>query len=78
MSPPLALSDDQLAVVQRLAEPIVYADRAAYLQRVAQLLRDRELGDGAVHRAAQQAQREFRRAITVADRGPNSGGKYGR
>jgi hypothetical protein len=75
---PLALTDDQLTVIQRLAEPVIYADRARYLERVAQLLRGREIRDGVVYRAAETAQKEFRRMTVLEDRGPNSGGKYGR
>jgi hypothetical protein len=64
----LRLSDDQLSIIRRLAEPLLYVDRDPFLQRVAELLRGRELGDGVVHRAAEQAQKEFRRAVTLEDR----------
>jgi hypothetical protein len=74
----LALSDDQLTVVRRLAEPLLHADRAGYLERVAELLGGyAEIGDGVVHRAAEQAQLEFRRSAVLEDRQPH-GGKYGR
>jgi hypothetical protein len=74
----LALTDDQLTIVRRLAEPLQYVQRAGYLERVAQLLREHaEIGDGAVHRAAEQAQKEFRRSATLQDR-QVYGGKYGR
>jgi hypothetical protein len=43
--PPLALTDDHLATIQRLAEPLHPADRGAYLQRVSALLNGHELGD---------------------------------
>ena len=53
MSSPLALSDHQLTIIRRLAEPLLYGDRGAYLERVGQLLRTQaEIGDGVVHRAA--------------------------
>ena len=64
----LKLSDDQLSIIRRLAEPLLYADRDRFLRRVAELLRGREIGDGAVHRAAEQAQKEFRRSVTLEDR----------
>jgi hypothetical protein len=64
----LKLSDDQLSIIRRLAEPLLYADRDPFLQRVAELLRGRELGDGVVHRCAEQAQKEFRRSVTLEDR----------
>jgi len=45
----LSLSDDQLTIVRRLAEPLLYGQRAGYLERVAQLLRGHaEIGDGVV------------------------------
>jgi hypothetical protein len=72
---PLALTDDQLTIIRRLAEPLVYADRAAYLTRVAELLRGQELGDGVVGRAARQAALEFRRSPTLEIR--EHSGKYG-
>jgi hypothetical protein len=66
----LKLSDDQISIIQKLAEPLLYVDRGPFLERVAELLRGCELGDGVVHRAAEQAQKEFRR--TLEDRA----GKY--
>jgi hypothetical protein len=56
---PLALSDDQLFVIQRMAEPLHPRDRGAYLLRVAELLGACEIGDGAVARAAARAQKEL-------------------
>jgi hypothetical protein len=73
----LALTDSQMNTIQKLAEPLVYADRAAYLARVAALLRDcPEIGDGVVGRAARQAALEFRRSPGLEVR--EHGGKYGR
>jgi len=72
----LALTDSQMNTIQKLAEPLVYADRAAYLARVAELLRGHELGDGAVGRAARQAALEFRRNPMLEVR--EHGGKYAR
>lgn len=73
----LALTDDQMNIVTKLAEPLLYVDRAGYLRRVAELLRGRELGDGIVYRAAQQAQTEFRRMTVLEDQQLHSG-KYAR
>jgi hypothetical protein len=72
--PPLALTDEQLAAIRRYAEPIHPHDRSAYLQRVAVLLRDRELGDGIVARVAQQAQAEFRRSPPQINGRPHAPG----
>jgi hypothetical protein len=73
--PSRALSDDQMNIITKLAEPLLHIDRGPYLQRVAQLLSGQpEIGDGVVHRAAEQAQREFRRSVTLEDRG--HAGKY--
>ena len=63
----LRLSDDQISIITKLAEPLLYADRGPFLERVAALLRGREIGDGVVYRAAEQAQREFRRSVTLED-----------
>jgi hypothetical protein len=57
MSGPIALSDAQLSAVMTAAEPLAPSDRAAFLEHVATLLRDIEVGDGAVHRAIATAQR---------------------
>jgi hypothetical protein len=64
----LRLTDAQLSVIRRLAEPLLYVDRDRFLQRVAELLRGHEIGDGVVYRAAEQAQKEFRRSVTLEDR----------
>jgi hypothetical protein len=60
--PPLRLSDDQLDIIRRAAEPLNPHDRGAYLETVAELLNGHELGDGIVARAAREAQRRFWRA----------------
>jgi hypothetical protein len=56
---PISLTDDQLSAVMQAAEPLPPQDRSRFLRRVASLLRGRELGDGAVSRAARQAQAEL-------------------
>jgi hypothetical protein len=72
---PLRLTDSQLDVVRAFAEPIHITDRDAFLQRVAALLRDVEIGDGAVHRACEKAQLEYRRP-TASINGRVMAGKY--
>jgi hypothetical protein len=65
----LKFTDSQMAIIRRLAEPLLYADRDRFLHRVAELLRGREVGDGVVYRAAERAQREIsRRSVTLEDR----------
>jgi|RhiMethySRZTD1v2_1073278.scaffolds.fasta_scaffold485836_1 hypothetical protein len=60
---PISLTDDQLDQIVACAEPLPPQDRDQYLRRVAALLRDcGEIGDGAVARAAREAQREVFRA----------------
>ena len=59
---PISLTDDQVDQIVRCAEPLPPQDRDQYLRRVAALLRDIEIGDGAVSRAAREAQREVFRA----------------
>ena len=44
---PIALTDDQLEIITRHAEPLPAADRDKYLHRVASLLHGVEIGDGA-------------------------------
>jgi len=73
----LALSDNQLDIIRRFAQPLHINDRDQYLKRVAALLRGQELGDGLVSRMAQMAQAEFRRIPAQVDGRPRDG-KYGR
>ena len=53
---PLSLTDAEMSVLRRLAEPIEQQRRPQFLQEVAQELEARrqagELGEGAVHRVA--------------------------
>jgi hypothetical protein len=56
---PLCLTDDQLDTVMAGATPLYPQDRHKYLQRIAELLYQQELGDGAVARACREAQRAF-------------------
>jgi hypothetical protein len=59
-SQPLRLSDTQLTMIRLAAEPLAPRDGGVYLEMVAELLRGQELGDGAVARAAREAQRRYR------------------
>jgi hypothetical protein len=72
---PLALTDDQLRIIRDFAEPLRPDQRGAYLQRVAALLGDRELGDGIVSRMARLAQAEFCR-VPAQINGRLHDGKY--
>jgi hypothetical protein len=62
---PLSLTDNQMDTVLQGAQPLPPRDRDRYLQRVAHLLRGQILGDGAVSRAARQAQAELFRAPRI-------------
>ena len=55
MSQPLALTDNQLDTVLRLAKPLHPACRDAFLRILAHELRDRrDVGDGELHRIASE------------------------
>jgi hypothetical protein len=58
----IALTDNQLSIVTRHAEPLPASDRSRYLHRVASLLHDQEIGGGAVARACARAQGEIFKA----------------
>ena len=50
---PIALTDAQLREIQSIAFSVPHHLRAAYLQQVATVLRDKDnLGDGVIHRVA--------------------------
>jgi hypothetical protein len=57
--PALAFTDEQLAQLRAAAEPIPRDRRQAFLERVAELLAGRPIGNGAVLWAAQRAQVEL-------------------
>jgi hypothetical protein len=70
---PLAITDDQMSIIQRAASPLHPHDRGPFLERVAELLRGHELGDGIVSRAAREAQARFWRPPELAHAaGPTS------
>jgi hypothetical protein len=54
----LYLTDTQLQMVQELARPLRHWQRTKFLQALARHLEGKEVGDGSVHRAALDAQRE--------------------
>jgi hypothetical protein len=56
---PVRLSDRQLAEVQQAAQMVPWDLRPAYLERLAEALRGRDLGDGLVHRVAYTIAREI-------------------
>jgi hypothetical protein len=60
--PPLSLSDQELEIVTRMAEPVAFNMRREYLQAVAEALSQypqAEIGVGAVHQVARTVQRGF-------------------
>ena len=59
--PPLALSDESLSTLLRLAQPLAPADRSQFLLDVADELRSYPvLGDGLIARVASTVQRRYR------------------
>ena len=61
----LALLSMKADTAMIVAPAVLPQDRDKYMRRVADLLRDVEIGDGAVSRAAREAQREVFRAPSV-------------
>ena len=55
----LKFNDEQLSQIRAAARPIPWRWRRAYLERVAELLDGRPIGNGDVQRAAQRAQLEL-------------------
>jgi hypothetical protein len=58
-TPPLALSDGQLECVMNIAKTLRRFQRSDFLQAVADILRDQEIGDGAVYLACIKARRKI-------------------
>jgi hypothetical protein len=54
---PIALTDAQLREVQQAASMVLIELRGLYLERVADQLRGKDLGDGLVHRIAYEVAR---------------------
>jgi hypothetical protein len=76
LMPPLALSDDEMDVIRRAAEPLDPDLRSPFLRTVVNLLAgEPEVGLGTVARACKAAQREFWKPPETARAGI---GKYAR
>jgi hypothetical protein len=73
---PLALTDADLATIERYAQPLDPRLRSTFLHRVVALLDGQVVGDGLLGRVCAQAQGELRQASAL-DEGLH-GGKYGR
>jgi hypothetical protein len=57
---PIALTDDQMDAVLRAAAPLAPHDRGPFLEVLPQALQaQREIGDGTVHRAIAETQKQF-------------------
>ena len=64
---PGSLSDAQLSAVMQACQPLLPADRGAFLQALAHALRgEPEIGDGAVFRACRELQKQFFRPPTIS------------
>jgi hypothetical protein len=59
MSSPLALSDEQIDTLTRIASPLSPKDRTTFLADVARAVDGQELGDGMLHRIAVEMQRRY-------------------
>jgi hypothetical protein len=71
-TPPLALTDDQLATVLRAAEPLHPHDRTDFFAAVAQVLAGQAvLGDGVVARTCRELQRRFMTSPPDMPRNPS-------
>ena len=57
--PPIALTDSQLDAIVRASQPLAPVDRGKFLEAVAEALRGRVIGDGAVYLAIAEAQRKY-------------------
>jgi hypothetical protein len=57
--PPIALTDSQLDAIVRASQPLAPIDRGKFLEAVAEAVRGRVIGDGAVYLAIAEAQRKY-------------------
>jgi hypothetical protein len=57
--PPLALTDEQVDALARIAAPLQPRDRRLFLEDVARELNGREIGPGLLHRIAVECQRRY-------------------
>jgi hypothetical protein len=68
---PISLSDTQMSAVYAACEPLLPADRSAFLAALAHALRGEPvLGDGVVFRAIKGLQREFWRPPVETEKPP--------
>ena len=72
---PLALTDEQIDTLTRIAAPLSPHDRQSFLADVALALKGREIGSGLLHRIAVECQRRY--WTPPAINGHPGGGKYG-
>jgi hypothetical protein len=56
---PLALTDEQLATIIRIAQALLPRDRSPFLEEVARELHRKPIGDGKVHRVCRTVQRKY-------------------
>ena len=70
--PPVSLSDDQLGFVMRICEPMLPADRSAFLQALAELLQTepQPVGDGNLYKLARDLRSRYWRPPTGVDSHP--------
>jgi hypothetical protein len=73
---PLALSDEQIDALTRIAAPLAPKDRTTFLADVVRAVDGQELGDGMLHRIAVECQRRYWSPPAVDGR--HIGGKHGR
>jgi hypothetical protein len=81
MPTPLSLSDQEMEIVTRMAEPIAFNMRREYLKAVAEALAQypqTEIGVGLVHRVAAVVQRNFVLGARWETSLSVSGSKYSR
>jgi hypothetical protein len=57
--PAIVFTSEQISQIRAAAQPIPWRWRQTFLERVAELLADRPIGNGDVLRAAQRAQIEL-------------------
>jgi hypothetical protein len=74
--PPLALTDEQVDTLTRIATPLAPHQRQSFLEDVARELTGREVGPGLLHRVAVECQRRYWTPPAID--GKPHGGKYGR
>jgi len=75
--PPIKLTDDEMNAVYAACRPLHVVDRDAFMQALADALRQRgEIGSGVVHRAIRDVQRRFFRPPEFEEAHPPS--EYGR